>query len=126
MDTDDSTRDTVQKRLPVWKALSEFFLDTELTPKELERIAQELAKTCYSEDELEQILAYEVCPGCRVNMFLWAWIAFDEDWLLARINPYLGKRSWFMKLLVGMNRWMYQHYWKRVKPRILEIRAQKI
>ena len=100
------TEDQIAERLPIWKTLSEFFLDTELQPEDLERIAKTLAETIYSEDKLEQILDFEVCRGCRINMFAGEWITFDEHWLIERIEPFYEKQAWFKRLFVWRHRWM--------------------
>ena len=119
-----ATEAQIKERLPVWKALSEFFLDTELQPEDLEQIAKGLAKSAYSEDKLEGILDFEVCRGCRINWLLWEWISFDEDWLVERIKPHYDKRAWFKRLFVWRHRWIYERHWKKVKRRILEIRTK--
>ena len=58
----------IEKRMPVWEALSELFLDNELQPADHERIAQALAATDFSAEEIEVILIAEVCPVCRWNL----------------------------------------------------------
>ncbi|NOS70810.1 MAG: hypothetical protein HOP33_12870 [Verrucomicrobia bacterium] len=122
------TESQIKERLPIWKALSEFFLDTELQQENLERIARILAASDHSEDELENILICEVCRGCRINALLPAgeWVSFDEDWLVERIGPYYGRQVWFKRLFIWRHRWIYDDKWKKVRPRIAEIRAQKI
>lgn len=54
-------------REPVWLALSEFWLDTELDPLDYERIAEVLAKSPYSVLELKEIERYEVAPVLWAN-----------------------------------------------------------
>ncbi len=114
----------IEERLPVWEALSEFFLDSELQPDDHERIAQELASSNYSEGELEDILICEVCPVCKWNMLSVAgeWIGFDREWLKEKIGPRYGKRLRFKGLYDFRHRWMYARYWNKIKRRISEIR----
>jgi hypothetical protein len=52
----------IESRRPVWAALSELFLDTNLDSADLNRIAKTLAISRYSLGELDQILLWEVFP----------------------------------------------------------------
>ena len=78
---DNQPADLTQRR-PVWSALSELFLDTDIAPTR-HHIVQVLAASPYSIDELEQILIREVYPVCRGNLsgVAGAWSGFDEEWL---------------------------------------------
>lgn len=116
----------IEERLPIWDALSEFFLDTELEPNDYERIAQRLAASAYSENEIEDILVCEVCPVCRWNMVSVAgeWSGFDEEWLKEKIGARYGKRFRFQFLFASRHRWMYARHWNKVKSRISEIRTK--
>jgi hypothetical protein len=87
------TEAQIAERLPVWEALSEFFLDTRLRPRDCIRISQKLAATRFSESEIEEILICEVCPVCRRNALSIAdeWLGFSDEWLKENIAPGLGK-----------------------------------
>jgi hypothetical protein len=77
----------LEERRPVWLALSDLFLDTDVVALR-ERIAATLAASPYSLSELQEILVDEVYPACRGNMFSWPggeWAGFDEVWLEQRI-----------------------------------------
>jgi len=113
------------ERFPIWEALSDFFLDTELDGKDYERIANILADSEYSVKELEEILRYEVYPGCIPNLYCVAgeWAGFDPDWLQERILPHKDKRPWFRKYPLAS--WMYQHHWKEVSPLVKSKREGK-
>ena len=81
-------------RLPVWVALSDLYLDTELSAHDFERLAETLAASPYTTGELEQILLAEVHPACFANLLSVAgvWSGFDPCWLRQRI---LGRqRAW--------------------------------
>ncbi|HTR43465.1 MAG TPA: hypothetical protein VMH87_17775 [Pseudomonadales bacterium] len=121
-----ATEAQIKERFPVWEALSEFFLDTELQPDDHERIAKILAASPYTENEIEDILMGEICPVCRPNMLSVAgeWIGFDPDWLKERAACRLGKRPKFRSFFVAIHGWMYARHWNKIKPRILEIRAK--
>src|SRR5688500_1297338 len=70
----------IEERAPVWIALSELFLDTELQDDDRERIAKTLAASPYSEKKLEEILRFEVTPVLKANLRCVAgeWSGFDE------------------------------------------------
>ena len=122
----NATAAQIKERLPIWSALSEFFLDTELQPNDYERIAQKLAAGNYSENEIEKMLIHEVCPVCRWNALSPAgeWAGFDDEWLMEKIGPRYEKRIRFEFLFKIRHRWMYAKHWKKVKMRISEIRRQ--
>lgn len=73
-------------RVRVWNALSEFFLDTNLESEDLDRIAQILAESPFSIEEIKHINAQEITPICSANLMSIAgeWGVFDQDWLLPR------------------------------------------
>ena len=113
------------ERYPVWDALSEFFLDTELDGSDYERISKVLANTKYTVKELQEILYYEVYPACKYNMFSVAgeWAGFHPDWLMENIGPKKDKRP---KLRFGpIHKWMFRHHWHQVSRLIKEQRSTK-
>ena len=73
-------------RRPVWEALSELFLDTDVSDGRAWR-AQVLAESPYTLDELQAILQDEVGPVCQSNLLGVAgvWTGFDPQWLEAAI-----------------------------------------
>ncbi|QJU58001.1 hypothetical protein HL653_09505 [Sphingomonas sp. AP4-R1] len=58
----------MDERLPVWTALSELFLDTELQEDDIARIVAVLARSPYSSREVEAILKNEVSPAFAANL----------------------------------------------------------
>lgn len=84
----------IEQRLPLWSALSELWLDTELSGKDLQRIARVLADSGLSIGQLRQVYLFEVAPVVWVNMLsvTGEWSGFDEQWLCARIVHKLNKR----------------------------------
>lgn len=58
----------IETRLPVWHALSEMFLDTELDRADYARIAAALIAAPYSEDQLRSIFEEEVAPAFIFNL----------------------------------------------------------
>jgi len=84
----------IQKRRPVWTALSELWLDTELSTEDLERIARVMADSGLSIEELRQVYLVEVAPVVSPNLLTVAgeWAGFDEDWLCSQIISNLRDR----------------------------------
>ena len=87
----------MDERMPVWNALSELFLDTELEAADHERIAGVLRDSPYSRKEIDDILRHEVHPACAANLQSVAgqWGCFSEAWIIENIAPRRGKRSLF-------------------------------
>ncbi|WP_295645609.1 hypothetical protein [uncultured Methylibium sp.] len=73
-------------RRPVWEALSDLFLDTDVSLSRRWRV-ELLARSPYSVDQIEWILVNEVYPVCKYNLLSVAgeWAGFDPMWLEARI-----------------------------------------
>ena len=88
-------------RRPVWEALSDLFLDTDVSLSRAWR-ASLLAASPYSIDDLERILIDEVYPICKYNLLSVAgeWAGFDQAWLEGRI---LRRRSLPMRALHAIN-----------------------
>lgn len=109
----------INKRKPVWYALSNLFLDTELDEKDYQMIVRELLLSEYSVEKIEEILFDEVYPVCIVNLTNAAgiWDQFDEEWLTEKISKRLQKgpkkkKRRFLKSLI-------QDDWKAVKRILL-------
>lgn len=58
----------IEKRLPVWHALADLFLDTQLPPEAYRSMASVLSASGYSHAELWQILSNEVAPAFAFNL----------------------------------------------------------
>lgn len=105
----------LDRRRPVWDALSELFLDTELREPDIRRIAKVAADSGYSHDELEGILYDELFPILIWNLRSPAgeWVGFDPAWLEQRILARERRRfrcpRW---LLVGRS--MIRDEWARI------------
>lgn len=89
------TEAEIQGRRPVWIALSDLWLDTELQDHDLDHIARVLRDSGYDRDALDRILAEEVAPVVYLNLYSVAgvWTGFDPDWLCAEILSALRKRG---------------------------------
>jgi len=77
----------IEKRLPVWNALSDLFLDTELDAITHKYIAKVVVESGYEPQEIHDILWQEVLPAAGDNLRIVAgeWAGFNPDWLKERI-----------------------------------------
>ena len=73
----------LERRKPVWKALSEFYLDTELQPSDYDHVARVLGSSGFTLTELKAIDRFEVFPVLINNLLspTGFWTAFEEPWL---------------------------------------------
>ena len=71
----------IERRVPVWHALSDLFLDTELQAEDYRRMADVLRRSGHSPGELRAILQEEVAPIFFVNLLSVAgeWAGWSED-----------------------------------------------
>ena len=108
--------DLVNRR-PVWEALSDLFLDTDVSLSRAWR-ASLLAASPYSIDDLERILIDEVYPICKYSLLSVAgeWAGFDQVWLEGRI---LRRLSSPMRALHAIN------LGRLIVPLLAEWRATK-
>ncbi|MBL8701374.1 MAG: hypothetical protein JNK67_23555 [Alphaproteobacteria bacterium] len=84
----------IERRRPVWTALSALWLDTELDDAGLRAIAAVLRESGLPRDELQRIYAVELAPVLGANLLGVAgeWAGFDPTWLSARILDNLRRR----------------------------------
>ena len=107
MSTEMLTMLEVERRLPVWHAMSDLFLDTEWQREDYRRIANILAMSRYSLAELRSIFEDDVAPVFGSNLLSaageWAgWSQSDvrtimlrsrrDGWLVSRLKRLLYRR----------------------------------
>ena len=109
-------------RRPLWQALSNFYLDTELSPEELKGIALNFQISNLSLNVIKEIDLYEVFPLLLPNLFstTGVWNGFDPDWLNEHCAKLYYKRNHsFHRLSIRIkNRfayWMRKRYWLEVE-----------
>ena len=108
----------LERLKPVWHALSELYLDTELSHNQILKIIQTLKASDFSLKELKQINQYHVFPVLHVNMVDTAgvWSSFDEVWLFESIiknmKSYNIAKKYWRKLLYYFNADYFDNYWK--------------
>ena len=122
------TNAEIAARRPVWVALSDLFLDTDVSLS-YEYTAQICARSEYTLDELKQILINEVAPVVSVNLFSMAgeWAGFDEEWLVAGIRHKMNSQSPCSKAMTKLfRRFVFKHYihehWRAVAQKIIALR----
>jgi hypothetical protein len=100
----------IERRKRVWAALSELWLDIELTQDDLERIAGVTKSSGYSVPELREINLFEVAPVVFPNLLVVAgeWARFDEEWLFTGLAKRAKKRSLYLRTFVkiGIGKWI--------------------
>lgn len=90
---------TPQSRLPLWRAFSEFFLDTEVQEYVHAYVAREIRASGLTLQEAESVLWNEVYPVLSPNLIsiTGVWSGWPDEWLVERIciQPYApAKNRW--------------------------------
>ena len=111
----------IEERKPIWIALSNFYLDTELEDSDLKHIALTIIKSPYSLDDIKKIDKYELHPVLQSNLLSIAgeWGMFNEDRLVERIIRHIKKTSKINKVITEVSyksfKWMLSDYWERLE-----------
>lgn len=117
-------------RMPLWTALSELWLDTELQAGDLAALAEVLASSPFSIEQLREIELWEVAPVVGLNLLspAGAWAGFDEAWLHTECEKRACRRSLALRMWVKSGlanryrRWATQESWDRIEPQITAAR----
>jgi hypothetical protein len=113
-------------RIPVWVALSDLYLDTDVSLS-YDYIVRTLVASPYSLDALHEMLMYDVHPVLYPNLLSMAgeWAGFDETWLVERIlaarkQPRWRRRftQWFVRD-IGVQ-------WRTLAPMIVAARSAAV
>ncbi len=90
------TPDELENRVPVWLALSDFFVDNEFDARHWSINAAVLAESSYTLSELDRIFREEVAPVAAQNIAFGiypvispVWAGFDAEWLREAITNHL-------------------------------------
>jgi hypothetical protein len=113
-----AVQDDLDARIPVWTALSELYLDTEVSAYRA-AIAATLAASPYPLDALHEILMDEVHPVLYPNLLsvAGAWAGFDEPWLIERILTVRRQPRWRRRI----SHWFARDVgveWRTLEPMI--------
>lgn len=90
------TEGEIDRRLPVWEAMADLFLDTEyLGIVGAEKVAERIRPAGYSREELRLIFFDEVLPAFAFNLFDLAgeWAGWDLKCVRARVLD-IKARKW--------------------------------
>ncbi len=118
-----SQEDPQDSRIPVWRALSELYLDTDVAAL-YPHIAQTLADSPYALDALHDMLMYDIHPALHPNLMSVAgeWAGFDDDWLLARVAQVRRQPRWRRRLSHLFVR-SIRDDWRAVAAMTVDLRA---
>jgi hypothetical protein len=115
----------IARRLPVWAALSNLFLDTQLQPDDHRRIAAAIRRAGYSTAEADAILRDEVTPVFHANLLSFAgeWVSWSDGDVRAAILEGLRRRrttfwprfTWPGKFRADRQTAMVRKDWDKVK-----------
>lgn len=87
----------IEKRKPLWRVLSDLWLDTEPTELTYQSIVREILNISYSFETAETIMTEEVAPVVYSNLFNifpgGTWDGFDDEWLYSSILQNLEKQE---------------------------------
>ncbi len=115
----------LEKRIPIWNSISEFYLDTELQNANYEAITNTFLNSDLHLSELKEIDLYEVFPVLKGNLMSVAgeWNGFDEKWLKkACTKTYLKRKNslfrWKTKLYNQFLYSMRKDHWTEIENRI--------
>ena len=83
-----------EARFDVWHAMSDLYLDEDLTVGAYLQIAERLANTSYSAEELDSIFFDEVHPVFCWNLTVPAghWGDFGRDWVKEKVIKEIDKK----------------------------------
>lgn len=117
----------IEQRKPVWLAISEFYLDTELERNDISRIREIFKKSGYSLNELKDIDFYEVRPivGLNLSSTAGSWAGFDENWLWNQVQAKTLKRKRKKGFLTSWKRRRFESnqfsYWNKFESDFREL-----
>jgi hypothetical protein len=115
--------DDLDVRIPVWVALSELYLDTDVAAFH-EHIASTLAASPYPLEALHGMLMYEVHPALYPNLMSVAgeWAGFDDAWLVERITAVRAQPRWRRRITHWFARDIGAQ-WRTLEPMIQAARS---
>ncbi|MEO1220470.1 MAG: hypothetical protein AAFY42_03850 [Pseudomonadota bacterium] len=105
----------ISRRLPLWIALSDTLLDTELSEGRYRQIAHVIAKSGFSPDEALMIFREDVVPAFAINLLSTAgeWTGWPDDYVRERVLEARKSRV-SRALLTRIFRRYFEHEWLRI------------
>jgi len=117
----------MENRKQIWIALSEFYLDTQLTSDDFDRISSVFRNSGLQLNDIKEIDLLEVFPALQPNLLSVAgeWAGFNNNWLLDECEKrYRRRKKFFHKLNCKFWNicfyWMRRDYWNQIEKRITE------
>jgi hypothetical protein len=110
----------IAARKPVWSAVSEMYLDTQLSETDLENIATVIVENNLTISEAKKIDKYEVFPILLPNVLSVAgdWAGFDESWLFEKIIHHIKANSKISLVTIEISYFIFKginkKYWKQI------------
>lgn len=113
----------VERRVPVWHALSELFLDAEPRPHDFDRIAVAIAAAAYGRAAARAILDNEVAPVFAVNLLSVAgeWMGWSSDSVRDAVVAAMKQNRfsrWRARLRARAARRIYLASWQEIERRL--------
>jgi len=122
--------DKINQHLPIWIALSAFYLDTELDNTELDRITSVFFQSKLTLNQIKEIDLFEVFPTLQSNLSSVAgnWAGFDQKQLISACTKTLDKRDNFLfenrvRLRNIFSFPMRRDYWKTVEQKYYALQS---
>ena len=117
--SDNSKNSCGNDRKQLWIAMSDLWLDSELSEEWLRQIAEVVAGSGLDEDELDQVFKYELAPFLGGNHLITAgeWQGFDPQWVCEQAKVRQGKFRLMERLasFIGLTTYAARPEWRRVK-----------
>lgn len=114
----------IEERKPIWIALSNLYIDTELQDNDFKSIARTINDSPYSFEKIKQIDKAEVFPILRYNLLnvSGVWTGFQEDWLVKEISKKLQNRNFVGRLLNSFKYLFFgkmnKVYWQQIESQL--------
>lgn len=110
-------------RIPVWTALSDLYLDTDVALS-YDHIVRTLAASPYPLDALRNILIDEVHPALCANLLQVAgeWAGFEPAWLVACLQSICAQPLW-RRRLSRLSFGLVRDDWRALEPMIGDARS---
>lgn len=106
------------QRKQLWIAMSDLWLDTELTEDAVLSIASAVRDSGLDREDLEAVFRHELAPflGKNQQTTVGNWEGFDPDWVCRQAQERHGKRRLLDRLAsaIGLTTYAARPAWNRV------------
>lgn len=121
MDGGMYSAEEIERRAPVWRALSDLFLDTELDESDFSMIAEKIRAAGFTADQAEEVLRRDVAPVFWGNLVQVAgeWTPWSEAQVREMVCDRHRSRSrffaWFHNWKSRRQMAVVRSEWRRVR-----------